>query len=959
VDPNVEEVRRGGATEILEYLHRKLDVHFRHLHESRQQLEPTAPVFALEHDLSDIDLELLKTAVRLAVAQGFGIRIRRQWWLPFVIYAAESGYDYVGDEYWPSFEAATPSWRTYGDRERIKAWFVKFANDYGGAVPTGAFAQHFTIISWPITHAVLPTYLQRQLAELLYGFRTGLTTDLLNDPAALGAKLASRSGGYTERFHIFCENTALLGQVAAALLSGDDEESPYLVRSTLDRLVDSLSRERQSQLWLSHAKQSASRVRTSGFRSRDVGTTLPRRGERLPAATDPKLFLRREGGAWRAYAELPDLTSLQGRLPHLYDELRTSRARIAGLDGRPLATGRLVYPGQEVRLTSWPGRETPFIQLERGSAPVNALLADQCTVSPGPWWMFPIRTGGPAPEIKGKSVRPGHSYCLIGERGVEPPSLTWITEAVIDVDGVRAFELAVPSVVSDAEAAGLTAAGISVLAEVTVRPVGLVASSWDGEGTVEWLAGEPAIVAVHAERPVDKCIVSIDGDLYVLAWPEEQADLFVALDGLSIGNHDVTATLLAPDGGDSLAIGSLLVTIRDPQVRPDGATPGEGIRLQASPARPTLAELWDGRATLSIAGPPQSTGDLWVILRNTGGGELGQIRHRVDLPMSSGAWTQFASRELQGRGLRNSYDEAESCEVAVSRAGVGYASLVCERGFRSLRWVILRRHGGHAARLIDRSDRDSTKVEFFPVDSPLSGTSCALGEEIKAPPRGGLLQATTGRTEASVILPPDPNQLWMTRNTHVSVQVGDRTMPEVTRLLNGHRNWLRADLPADPFARYQQKMVLDAIVSALISLIAGGYWAALERKLGEGYVIDHLEEVQSLVGVQPSHRALAKRIADSLWRWSDSPSSLTSGFAEVIADFAARAGVNNRAAARFLLKLASNPGRLVDWDFPDQDPLLEHAMRSPVLVRAARFAVLGTEALRSGAAGTRAGGLSR
>jgi hypothetical protein len=271
VATNVEEVRRGGAAEVLEYLHRKLDVHFRHLHETRQQLEPTAPVFALEHALSEMDLALLKTSVRAAVAQGFDARFR-QWWLPFVVYAAELGYDYVGDEYWPSFEAATPSWRTHGDRQRIKAWYLRFARDYGGAVPTGAFAEHFTIISWPITHAVLPVYLQRQLAELLDGFRTGLTTDLLNHPAALGRALTSRSVGYTERFRIFCENTALLGQVATALLAGDDEESPYLVRSTLERIVDGLSSERQSRVWLTRARQAANRVRTIGFRSQSPET---------------------------------------------------------------------------------------------------------------------------------------------------------------------------------------------------------------------------------------------------------------------------------------------------------------------------------------------------------------------------------------------------------------------------------------------------------------------------------------------------------------------------------------------------------------------------------------------------------------------------------------------------------------------------------------------------------------
>src|SRR5262249_38688850 len=160
------------------------------------------------------ELEILKKTVRSAVRQGFGASVRR-WWLPFVVYAAESGYDYAGDEYWQTFVKSTPWWHEYGDRNRIRDWFKKFAVEYGGAVPRGAFAENFRIIAWPITHAVLPADLQRHLAHLLFEFRTGLTTKLLQDPDALGTRLAARSGSYTERFRLFCQNTTLLGHVAA------------------------------------------------------------------------------------------------------------------------------------------------------------------------------------------------------------------------------------------------------------------------------------------------------------------------------------------------------------------------------------------------------------------------------------------------------------------------------------------------------------------------------------------------------------------------------------------------------------------------------------------------------------------------------------------------------------------------------------------------------------------------
>jgi hypothetical protein len=207
------DVQSSDALDLLRHFQATLDTHFRNLHESRSKLEPASPVFALEHDLSETNLLLLLGAVRAVIAQGLQARHRLQW-LPFVVYAAEEGYDYVGDEYWQSFEQATPGWRN-DQRPWLKEQFLKFAKEYGGAVPTGAFAKNFTIIAWPITHAVLPTYLQRQLAQLLYEFRTGLSTSLLSDHHELGIRLAVRAQGYTERFRIFCQNTELLGQTGA------------------------------------------------------------------------------------------------------------------------------------------------------------------------------------------------------------------------------------------------------------------------------------------------------------------------------------------------------------------------------------------------------------------------------------------------------------------------------------------------------------------------------------------------------------------------------------------------------------------------------------------------------------------------------------------------------------------------------------------------------------------------
>jgi hypothetical protein len=112
--------------------------------------------------------------------------------------------------------------------------------------------------------------------------------------------------------------------------------------------------------------------------------------------------------------------------------------------------------------------------------------------------------------------------------------------------------------------------------------------------------------------------------------------------------------------------------------------------------------------------------------------------------------------------------------------------------------------------------------------------------------------------------------------------------------------------------------------------------------------LDLLGEMQAMVGISSSHKALAKDIADRLWQWSASTDALLAGFVAAIAPMAASSGIDDpHLAARFLLLLARSPGRVAEWNSSKRDELLDRVVTTPVLVRAARFAVLATEAYRA------------
>src|SRR5664280_169176 len=135
---------------MLAELQSRLEEHFALL--AGQRESRGYPLFALEHGLSTDDVEMLGTALNDDLSTSRMVRPR--YWLPWIVFAAEVGYAYDGDEYWTSFRNRIPGWERFGDRDVIRDLFVKLGREFSGFTPKGRFAEHFTIIAWPIAHSI-------------------------------------------------------------------------------------------------------------------------------------------------------------------------------------------------------------------------------------------------------------------------------------------------------------------------------------------------------------------------------------------------------------------------------------------------------------------------------------------------------------------------------------------------------------------------------------------------------------------------------------------------------------------------------------------------------------------------------------------------------------------------------------------------------------------------------------
>ncbi|MCV0371878.1 hypothetical protein, partial [Filomicrobium sp.] len=650
---------------------------------------------------------------------------------------------------------------------------------------------------------------------------------------------------------------------------------------------------------------------------------------------------------WTPYLEIPDVSVLAERLPSVPEEAARLRSLVEGYEGTPLARGQLLYPGRQLRLTRWPRPDAPLVQLEGGSAATNALLADQCVLSPGPIWVFRIRDELRANEVRGKFLRPGEHYILLAREALaELPS--WIAPTNgSSMQGAHAYSANAPLVFNTADETSLEALGLGAVTDVLIRPAALPPASWDGEGAADWLAGEQPILAISSSRAVAKGIITLNGVPHLIPWPASEREVFLELSDLDVGSHQVGVSLFSDVINRPVAAGSLQIVIRSPPVRLPAGSFGEGLMIMASPAHPTLSELWDGRAVLEVRGPQGVEIELEAALAD---GSSRSVRHRTNarLPIEATQWGRHTSELHEDEDLLSFYDSAESCIITVRHPRLGAVTLRAEREFAPLRWIAGRRGGAPQLRLLNNSESAAT-VSIFEFAHPDRQIPVELNEVSEITwPAGGLVVAEAGTASASNVLPPRIRHPTDLESLNVrGLTPGPRTSGEVRRLLGISASWATASLPADPFAATGSLHVQQAIAGHIAALIGGGRWAALERRASD---FDELRysEVQHAVGDLRQHHVLAASLLrDVEAMLALTPQQRSMRLMRLLDTHTPNAGHGRGRfpLAQFALQLASDPASLAATSESELDLALQLLLVSTIVIRVARLLVLEVHAL--------------
>lgn len=788
---------------------------------------PHEPVtFALEHGLSKQERDELGNVIRQALKRG---EVNLKHYLCWVVYAAELGYLYAGDQYWSTFEESTPQWKR-SHRPFIKSCFRKFCRQYHGAVPKGPWARHFSTICWPITHAILPTDLQRPLAEILFRLRHTIVAEDVETPSQLGRMIGRASHDSIARFRQFASEPDLIGQIAAALLL--DEQPLHLIeRKTLTRITSDLNREQQSRSWLHNAKTHLSRRATLGGLTQKKKTTRKGAATRLPEpALRPSLTLRAwQEGSWRLIVDIPNLTPFSRMYPALNDVFTKAVFRV-GQQTRPRSIRALLHSTLSVPVSSWPRPGDPLLAFKPSHPHLDVLLRHHCTMDAGPW-LFRIGADGTAKEIRTRRVSIGGNYIIVTQGTTSP-----LGSAVpVHCDGITAWQFTARQ--RDDLDEKLAALGFRLARKIQVEPTGLVPAYWDGEGAAGWLSTDKPVISISANYSIDRYVVQLDTgaqELQIGIEPKDPTDVvYLALPRLSAGVYHLRITAQPKDPSYRTELGSLEMRIRDPAPEGSQAQTRTAMIVIVEPADGSLDDLFNNDVKIDVLGPPSRECDVQVsLLQRQDRRPLYRTKlSKLPLPVSAHSWSSRLRTLLKSKtDFASAFAEADACELVFQGQDLGVSRHRFERPFSPLRWALTPHRDFYTLKLIeDVEDPEEIMLTRYEFSTPSRPRTFGPKERIRAESsaaKPGLYVAQCGNLRAATIVPMQTIE--SLQRSRPRFTRPPRTITSVYDFLDAIEAWSEAKSTGNIFGHYAWRQALASLIQQVCGVIAGTPWYKAE-----------------------------------------------------------------------------------------------------------------------------------
>lgn len=906
-----------------------LHAHFEKLSSERSQ--SPYPLFAIEHNRGADEFEDVVCALRWQIEQG---AVPDTHWLVWVVYLTEQGYAYAGDEYWRSVEEGIPGW-DHTNRHQVLHWFRLFQNRYDAFVPSGSWAEHFNIIAWPITHAILPRFLQGQFIRLLFDVRFDLAALPELTPAAVGRWLNASDLSCSTRLQKFLQQEELSGRLVTAFLADAVAiDEPPIQLNTLNRLIADLDRRRNARRWLDETKRVV-KTRYKGLKRTDhtKGSDASNDNDRK-SRIDATLMLRQGAdNVWSPSIRISGFKSFASTNLDLTRSLRRSQIVINGTTQRRPGAWLLANK-REAALPSWPARDRPLLSFEPESATLELILNTAIRLNEPKVWLFQCGRGGIAYERKDQSVIAGNKYFVLMRDPM--PNAHGVEVCDIGCKGIYAYELRLPTPVTQPVQDTLHRLGLTLTRMLRVWPAGVPPSSWDDQGHVECLTSHALMIGVATDVECSSLSLQIEGGPPVSYGPlDNSAPSYFQLPNLESGRHYLTVTAQSKTGSPHLS-GFLVLDVREPEQWRPGTTLHEGLVARVDPLDATLDELWNGECDIAVFGPEKRSISVEFTLRDAQNAtliaaNLGSIR----LPIDDNIWRAKFLSLANKHKYELAYLDAAAGEITIDGDDLGRTSLVFERDTPPLRWIVSKRSNTYFARLIDETGSDTTNLQcslcsMVQPDRPVDCDAVKFGAEIEIPPPGCLLSAHSVAYRDQVIISTGISgssiaDLGLTTSIQ-QVSSDGASLAKIIKLLS---LWSDARLRG-PLAHVRQQQVTIDLTKHYFSSLYGKAWVAIEERV-ETFGTRIIDRLKPLVGSQAS---FAAAIAAKHGTINQNPIKGLKWFADAAQRYHT---CDDPKLCMFALQAASEPHRLSALPDDTLATQLQSLLDSPVIARGARL----------------------
>lgn len=820
----------------------RLEAHFTLL--ARQRSTRGYPVFALEHDLSPDDVVNLGAALSEDLTTSRAVRA--EYWLPWIVFAAEVGYAYDGDEYWTSFRNRIPGWERFGDRDVIRDLFVKLGAEFSGFTPKGRFAEHFTIIAWPIAHSILPQDLQQRFARHLHEVRWELASQIGRGIAGIAGVLASGPQEGSSRYRNLLQQTDLLAHVVLALRDQDiDDAASPIYKPTLSRIVGDIGRRRIAAGWLrettrilreSRTNVSADFGRPDRTQTAEAGRTA--QGVRLVAQ-------RRADGRWSLGTSLPDIQSLMrfgGLDPKILNDTRVRMFDVTD-SWRPgralLAMSRKEFP--ITRLPPVP--RAPVIQAE-SSGQLDALLSSAaCVVGESPW-LLRVQDDGIARQVLGKHIRSHELYVVVAGAPLDDETVRDLgaSEEPSTIPDAKFYVIDTGEQISDRQLAAIARAQLGFSVRVNIDPLGLLPRLDGANGSTVWLPDEELLLRISTDHEVMEFVVSVDTKETLRIAAHGRREFVVSAGNLPLGRHAISVHTIAAGAHGTSARGAeaetIMVEIRAPAPWQTAIRTKAGFSAAVHPFGARLEQLLDRSASISINGPSDRTVHVEAVPRDPNGHaaavcELGNLRLPTDKETVRRVLEHLTDERFSDAIMSSPHVDLRFKVEELGAASIGFPHVV-----QPLRWKRETLNGTQKARLVDEAGKDDeVRIDRYDVvtpdkAAPLDRRDCAKGIDIAYP--GSLVAVRLKDKWTSTLIGSAMVQKRTSlKDIGAEIRFAIEDPKKLGRLLTLYRLW-RIARPLGPLAAVRKSKVLDEFEDRVAFLMCGKQWAVGARSFRAG-----------------------------------------------------------------------------------------------------------------------------